>query len=115
MLLDDDLPDAIPHAVLVPLVLAEKLLQRPHWNVRLQRDRLDALPLQIGQLPADIRWKMCPRVLSRETIVEPRQIPPQRRIQPANLVDIHASTSAKGSRGGTFVNLPKSHKANLAL
>ena len=56
--------------VLVPLVLAQELLQGSRCHTRLDGDRLDALLRQVRQLPVDIRRQMLTRILAAETVLE---------------------------------------------
>jgi len=70
MIADHDLLHAIAHTLVVPAVLADELLQRPHRHARLQRDRLHALARQIGKLPLDVFWKMRPRITAAKAIIE---------------------------------------------
>src|SRR6266446_1879759 len=89
MLLGHDLLVPLSRQVFIPTMLAKKFLQRPHGHVGLQRNRLDALTLQVGQLPFDVNRQVLPRIASRETVVKPGQKLGQLWFQLANLLSIH--------------------------
>ena len=84
---------AVAQQVFVPAELAEVLLQRPHRHASGVGDRLDALPLQIRQLPIHIRFQMSPCPLVGETVGKVLKIPRQHRLQSAKFRGIHAQSS----------------------
>ncbi len=108
-----DLLHAVPHSVVVPLMLTEEFLQSSDRHVGLERHRLDALTWQIGKLSLNVGGKMGPSIAAGETVRELRQEFQQLRSQLANLFGIHAiSLLGEWHRFAVF---PKPHKINLAL
>jgi hypothetical protein len=98
---DDDLLQPLAQAVLVPAVLRQKLLQGPRRNPRRQGHRLATLGGQFGELAFDVDRKMSPCVPTCKAVVKLAQITSQLRPQLANLIDIHAVTSASNRTPAT--------------
>src|SRR5512142_3080233 len=89
----DEPLESVAHPALLPLELAEELLQGARGDIRLQRDRLDALLGQVGELPADVDTQVGAGVLATEAVVEVTEELNQLRLQPTDLVDVHALPS----------------------
>lgn len=85
-----DLSDAIPHAILVPLMHRQEVLETPRLNAHRIGDRLDALAMQVRQLPANVSSHMPRRLDPTKAIVELPKICRQLRFKSSNLFGIHA-------------------------
>ena len=110
-----DLGHAVTHPIVVPLVLAEKLLQGPHGHARLQCHRLHTLARQVRQLPFHLLRQMRPGIPPRNTVLKLVQITGQLRFQTTNLFGIHLLSSVTCRKANRFVISPNSRNTNLAL
>src|SRR6185312_4462681 len=111
----DDLLDAIAQPIIVPLELAEELLQRAGRDSRLQGDRLDALLGKVGELSTNIHSQVSTGVLAGETVGEPTQEAFEFRFQLADLLSIHARSSVRTSEDSSFADSSDPSKVNIAL
>ncbi len=85
--------EMIVRRLVVPVQKGEKLLQRPHRRTGGQRDRLDALPLQIGRQTQHVRQQV-PEIRGPPQIrTEHLQQRNQRRPQGSNLIRSHYRVS----------------------
>jgi hypothetical protein len=73
----------------VPDIRIEELLERTRRDIVEDRDRLDALALQIAELPAHIMTQMHARLDSPEAVSELAQVVGQRRHQRKDLIRCH--------------------------
>lgn len=89
MLGDDPSLDLIEHRVVVPDVMGEELLQRPHGTTAGQGDRLDALASQVAQQPTAVSAQVRERVLRDETGLKPTQVLTKRRPEGRHLICGH--------------------------
>jgi hypothetical protein len=85
----DKSPRVGGHAVFVPRIAGQKLLQRPRLHVRRQGDRFDALARQLAQLPANVGLQLRARFRATKTIGELTQKPSQLRPQTQDLIRGH--------------------------
>jgi hypothetical protein len=97
MIAGDDLLEAVAHRSLPPTGAGQKLLERARGRAGIQRNRLDAFPRQIAQLPSDIRAKVLGRLDPTEAVIEFGEITIQRGSQRGDLRGIHAGTPCKGT------------------
>src|SRR5438270_1461828 len=67
----DDPLEVVAQPVLVPVVLAEELLQGPRRHAGVDGDRLDALLGDVRELSGDVHRQVGAGVLAREAVVEP--------------------------------------------
>lgn len=74
MIASDHLLDAVASTRMVPNIGAQKLLERPWGDAVEQRDGLDALALQIAELPAHVMAEMSARLGSSEAVGELVQV-----------------------------------------
>jgi len=78
-----DLLAPVPQFLFVPLDRFEETLQRPRLRLRLYRDPLGGLAVQIGELSSDIDVQQRPWFKAAETVGKQRekrnQLPAQRR------------------------------------
>jgi len=70
MLFGDDFLQLGSHPLVIPNLLVEKPLHRPHRHPGLQRDRLTIFPRQVGHQPTCVKPKIIPRPLVRRTRLE---------------------------------------------
>jgi len=89
MFVAHNVQQATAQTIFIPTMLSQKLLQGPHGHSRQQSDGLDALSIQIGELPANISGEMRPSVASAEAIVETVQEFLQSMLQTLQLLDVH--------------------------
>jgi len=89
MIACDDLLNAITSARMIPDIAVEILLERARSDVVEKRDRLDALALQIAELPAHVMLQMLPRLRPPEAVIELAQKLGQGRFERQDLVDRH--------------------------
>src|SRR5262245_39679085 len=89
MITGDDLLKAIAGACLIPDIAVEILLERARRNVVEERDRLDALALQIAELPTHVMLEMLPRLGSAEAGVELAEKFDQGRFERQDLIERH--------------------------
>jgi hypothetical protein len=61
----------VAQEVVIPVVLAEELLECAGRDARLEGDRLDALLGDLRELAGDVGRQVGASVLSREAVVEP--------------------------------------------
>jgi hypothetical protein len=78
------------HAILIPNVAGQKLLQRSRRHTESQSHGLDALLPQVRELPFHINGQMLSGVSARKTIIKLAQIVHEPGLQLANLLGIHA-------------------------
>jgi hypothetical protein len=111
----DDPLEVVAQAVVVPVALAEELLQGPRRHAGVDRDRLDALLGDVGELAGDIHGQVGAGVFPGETVVEPLEELLQRGLELADLRNVHAHPSV--NRGGehTFAVTGGSIRYDLAL
>ena len=89
MIACDDLLDAIAGAVMIPDIGVEKLLERARRQVVEQRNWLDALALEVAELPAHVMTEMIARFGPPETIGELADKLGKRRPKRENLIFRH--------------------------
>jgi hypothetical protein len=85
----DDLLNAITGARMIPDIAVEILLERARSDVVEKRDRLDALALQIAELPTHVVLQMLPRLRPPETVIELAQKLGQGRLERQDLIGCH--------------------------
>ena len=90
----DDFVQPTAQSVFIPTVLRQELLQGPRRDAGRQSHRLAALAGQFGELPLDVHGKVSPRISASKAVVKLVQITSQLRLQSANLIGVHALTSA---------------------
>ena len=90
--------------VMIPVVLAEELLQGPGRHAGVDRDRLDALLGDVGELPGDVHRQVGAGVLAREAVVEPLEKLPKLGLELPDLLHVHA---------GPSVNLGGEHRFDM--
>jgi hypothetical protein len=88
VLIADDLLEAVACPVVVPVVLAEELLEGPDRHAGVECDRLDALLGDLGELAGDVDRQMGARILAGEAVVEPLEVLLQCRLELSDLRDI---------------------------
>ena len=93
MLTGDELMEPVAQAILLPAVLAEKLLQGARRNVCVECNRLDALFREVRKLTSDLHAQVRSSVLTIEAVVKEINVLGELRLQPTNLVDIHVLPS----------------------
>ena len=93
VLVADDVLELVAQAVVVPVVLAEELLQGPGCDAGVDGDRLDALLGDVRELPGDVCGQMGAGVLAREAAVEPLEELLELRLELSDLRDVHARAS----------------------
>ncbi len=89
MLGDDSALDLSEHRVVVPDVMREELLQRPHGTTAGQGDRLDALAGQVAEQSAAVRAQVGERVARDEARSKATQVIGERRPQLGDLFRGH--------------------------
>ena len=114
VLLGNDARHAAAHPVLVPGQVRQELLQRPHRGACCQRHRFHALPRQLRKLSSHVHGEMRLRVPPREAILKTIQVIRQLRLQPTNLLGIHALASGILLPGRNFAGNPFSGNTNIA-
>jgi hypothetical protein len=62
--------DPYGHAIFVPRIAGQELLQRSRLHVRSECDRLDAFAGQLSQLPLDVGLQLSAWLRASETIRE---------------------------------------------
>jgi hypothetical protein len=85
--------EVVAQAVVVPVVLAEELLQRPRRHPGVDGDRLDTLLGDVGELTGDVDRHVGAGVFAGETVVESLEELLQRGLELADLRDVHARPS----------------------
>jgi hypothetical protein len=115
MLGGDDLLDAVLHPGLIPGEQAEKLLRRSWGKTGLQRDRLDAFAVEVGELPPHVDRQVLSRAAVDETIHEPANESIKYRQQARQALSIHAESSQTQRVIQRFVDSAKAEKTSLAL
>jgi hypothetical protein len=93
MLNGDELMEPFTHAILIPAVLAEKLLQGARRDVCVECYRLHALFREFRKLTSNLHAQVCARVLAIKAVVEEINVLGELRLQPTNLLDIHVLPS----------------------
>src|SRR5215471_1546103 len=111
----DDLLETITQSIVVPFQLTEELLERSRCDSRRQRDRLDALLGEFGELSTDINSQMSACVLASKTVSEPIQETFEFRFETANLCGIHARSSVSPAEDHSFADSLAPSKVNVAL
>ncbi len=86
---DDATLDAVEHAVVVPDVIRQELLERAGRAAGRQGDRLDAFSSQIAHQPAAIGAQVPERRRVRETGAKRTQVLAERRREAGNLIRGH--------------------------
>src|SRR5262249_26398187 len=89
----DDPLESIPHQEVVPLGQAQELLQGLGRDVGGYRDRLDALPRQVRELPLHISGQVRSGSIMREAIIEASEELANSRAGADNLVGRHGRMS----------------------
>ena len=89
VLLDDAALEPGQQAVVVPHVVGEELLQRPHRRPGRDRDRLDALARQVADQPPAVGAQVRERVLGDEAGAKAAQVIRERRPQRGHLFRCH--------------------------
>src|SRR6266851_911792 len=89
MIACDDLLNAVAGARVIPGIAGQELLQRAWGDVVEQRDGLDALALQITELPAHVIVEMLARLASSEAVGELAQELRQGWCERKNLLASH--------------------------
>jgi hypothetical protein len=87
--------DPVPQVCLIPEQVGEEPLQGPRGDARSQRNRLDALTLQIRQLALDISPQVLPRLAPSKTVIEFPQVLFQLPTDPLDLLNIHVDPPCK--------------------
>lgn len=105
MLVTDDVLKPVTLLVMIPVVLAEELLQRSGRHAGIDRDRLDALLGDIGELPRDIDRQVGAGVPTWKTIIEPFEKLSELGLQLPDLLRVHA---------GPSINLGREHRFDMA-
>ena len=82
----DESLQPVAHPVLIPLQLAEELLQGPGRHAGLDGDGLDALAGQVGELPGDVDGQVSAGILALEAVIEEAQELGQFGLQPSQLL-----------------------------
>ena len=115
MLVADDVLQAVARLVVVPGVLAEELLEGPDRHAGVDRDRLDALLRDVGELSRDVHRQVGAGVLTGEAVVEPLEELTELRSEFADLLDVHARPSVNDGVEHTSATPGGSSWLNLAL
>src|SRR5262249_52101526 len=89
MIAGDELLHTIAGARMIPDIAIEKFLERTGGHVVEQSDRLDALALQIAELPANVMAEMFARLGSSEAVGKLVQKLGQGRCERKNLISRH--------------------------
>ena len=89
MIACDDLLKALAGPRMIPDITVEKLLERAWSDVVEQRHGLDALALQIAELPAHVMAEMFARLGASEAVVELIQELGQSWCERKNLIGSH--------------------------
>src|SRR5271157_1768382 len=110
-----DVLKPVAHLVVVPLELAQELLQGPWCHSSVERDWFDALLWQVRQLPLDVHGQMSTSILTVKAVIEHLEKLAKFRLQISDLLNIHARSSLNHWWEERFVDLAKLIKANLAL
>jgi len=105
----------VAQPVVVPVVLAEELLQRPRRDAGVDGDRLDALLGDVRELSGDVHRQVGAGVFAGETVVKPLEELLQRGLEPADLRDVHARPSVNHGGEHTFTKADGSIRYDLAL
>lgn len=113
--LDHQLPQPTPHPIFVPPIMCQEFLQCSWGNPCMHRDRLDALRVQVRQLALYVHRQVGTRILASKAAAELLQVTSQHRLQPANLVGIHAMSSSNLVKDNRFAKMTVSRNTNLAL
>ena len=106
MVIDDNLMESITQGVFVPAVVSQELLQGSRRDSGCQSHWLAALGRQVRKLALDIHGKACPCVASREAIAKLLEVASQLRLQPANLIGVHAICSMSFLNLGQDIDSP---------
>ena len=78
---------------MIPVVLAEELLQGAGCDARVESDRLDALFGDIRELSGDVDWQVGAGILARECRVEPLEELPEFGLELSELRNIYGDRS----------------------
>ena len=115
MLVADDVLDRVARPVFIPVVLAEEFLEGPDRHTGVDRDRLDALLGDVGELPGDIHRQVGAGVLAGEAVVEPLEELIQLGLEFADLWHVHTRPSVNLEGEHSFAMARESRHGNLAL
>src|SRR5208337_2364297 len=110
-----DPEEPVTHQAFVPLELAEELLEGAWCYPCLQGDRFDALLGQIRELPPDVRAQVGTSVFATEAVIELVEESEQFRLQPANLLSIHALPSGSPWQDKSLASQNRTSNLKLAL
>ena len=115
VLIADDTLEFVTKLVVVPVMLAEELLERARCDARVDGDRLDALFGDVRELAGDIGGQVGASVLAREAMIEPLEERLELRLELADLRDVHAVVSIKPGDKHSFAMCVRSTQKDLAL
>jgi hypothetical protein len=115
MLVADDVLELVEQVVVIPVVLAEELLQGARGNAGVEGDWLDALLGDIRELSGDVDWQVGAGILTREGRVEPLEKLPEFGLELSELRNIHGDRSLNQYRENRSATNGPSRQNNLAL
>ena len=93
MLVADDVLELVAEVIVIPVMLAEELLQGAWCDTRIEGDRLDALLGDIRELSGDLSWQVGAGIFAREGRVEPLEELLELRLELSELRKIHGDPS----------------------
>ncbi len=93
VLIADDVLESVAQEVVVPVVLAEELLEGAWCDAGVEGDRLDALLGDVGDLAGDVGGQVGAGVLAWEAVIEPLEKRPELGLERSDLGDVHARVS----------------------
>jgi len=115
VLVADDRLEVVAQEVVVPVVLAEELLQGPRRHAGVDGDRLGALLGDVRELPGDVDGQVGAGVLAGEAVVEPLEELLERGLELTDLGDVHARASVNHEGDHRSAATGKSSRYDLAL
>ena len=107
--------EVVAQGVVVPVVLAEELLQGPGRHAGVDGDRLDALLGEVRELAGDVHRQVGAGVFPGEAVAEPLEELLERGLELADLRDVHARPSVNHEGEHTFAIAEGSSRCDLAL
>ena len=115
MFVADDVLELVAQEVVVPVVLAEELLECARCDAGVEGDRLDALLGDVRDLAGDVGGQVGAGVLAWEAVVEPLEELPELGLERSDLGDVHARVSINLGDKHSFAMAGESRWYDLAL